>query len=161
MLRRLFVLLFLAAILFTPRVNAFNLGYHAAPFPPGVRASLAISPHHVGAPVLFGLEGVADAAEDMGVDPAHVAEKVAAVSLPAFDPAAFAARLASYWPLLLFLLPSLITALTPYPKAGGVVKVLSFVLNLGSVLVHKDSPGTLKAPLVQSQDPETMQGRLS
>ncbi len=153
--------LFLLALLLSSPVHAAGLGIHAAPFPPLSHASLAISPHRMGPAVLMGLEGDADAAEDAGVDPAAKAEKDAAVALPAFDAAKFAARLASYWPLLLFLLPSLITALTPYPKAGGVVKVLSFVLNLGSVLTHKDSPGTLKAPLVQSQDPETAQGKLS
>ncbi len=83
-MRSLFVLLFLAAILFTPRVNAFNLGVHAAPFPAlSPHIALAISPHVLGAPVLFGLEGVADASEDMGADPAAAAEHVAALNADA------------------------------------------------------------------------------
>lgn len=55
--------------------------------------------------------------------------------------------------LVLAGLPSIITALTAYPKAGGVVKVLKTVLNVLSVLTHHDSPGTMKSPLTMSKPP--------
>jgi hypothetical protein len=51
-------------------------------------------------------------------------------------------------------IPSMITALTPYPKADGFVKVLKVFLNFLSVLTHYDSPGTMKAPLTMSKAPE-------
>ncbi len=50
-------------------------------------------------------------------------------------------------------IPSLITALTKYPQAGGVVKALQTILDLLSALTHKDSPGTLKLPLSVSTPP--------
>lgn len=50
-------------------------------------------------------------------------------------------------------LPSIITALTPYPKAGGAVKALSVVLNVLSMLTHHDSPGTMKLPFTMSKPP--------
>lgn len=50
-------------------------------------------------------------------------------------------------------IPSVITALTSYPKADGAVKVLKVLLNVLSVLTHADSPGTLKLPLTMSKRP--------
>lgn len=50
-------------------------------------------------------------------------------------------------------LPSIIVALTPYPKVDGFLKKLLQALNVVSLLTHKDSPGTLKPPFVQSQPP--------
>jgi hypothetical protein len=50
-------------------------------------------------------------------------------------------------------LPSIIVALTPYPKVDGFLKNCLKLLNVVSLLTHKDSPGTLKPPFVQSQPP--------
>ncbi len=50
-------------------------------------------------------------------------------------------------------IPSMITALTKYPKADGVVQALKFVLNMLSVLAHDDSPHTMKPPLTMSRAP--------
>lgn len=61
-----------------------------------------------------------------------------------------------YWPAVVAALPSLITALTAYPRAAGVVKVLRTLLDLASVLTHKDSAGTLKLPLTKSAQPASM-----
>jgi hypothetical protein len=55
--------------------------------------------------------------------------------------------------VLLLALPTLITGLSEYPKAAGMVSFLKVVLNLLSVLTHKDSPGTFKLPLTLSQPP--------
>lgn len=58
-------------------------------------------------------------------------------------------------PILTVVIASLVTRLTPYPKAGGVVTALRVVLDVLSVLTHKDSPGTFQLPVVQrSQPPE-------
>jgi hypothetical protein len=54
---------------------------------------------------------------------------------------------------VLVVTPSIITGLTPYPKASGVVSGLRLFLNVFSVLTHSDSPGTLKAPLTVSSPP--------
>lgn len=56
-------------------------------------------------------------------------------------------------PILTVVLASVATRLTPYPKAGGVVTALRVVLDVLSVLTHKDSPGTLQLPLVQRSKP--------
>src|SRR5712664_4374697 len=59
--------------------------------------------------------------------------------------------------ILVFLglvLPSVITGLTPYPKAKGVIPFLQLLLNIVSILTHHDSPGTFKAPLTLSKPPE-------
>lgn len=53
-------------------------------------------------------------------------------------------------------LPSLIVALTPYPVEQGVAKVILQILNVFSILTHKDSPGSLKPPVVQSKPPEVI-----
>jgi hypothetical protein len=50
-------------------------------------------------------------------------------------------------------LPSIIVAATPYPRVSAVLKKISWLLNLFSVLTHKDSPNTIKAPLTQSKPP--------
>ena len=44
------------------------------------------------------------------------------------------------------LLPSIVVAATPYPKASKALRVISHVLQFCSVLSHRDCPGTLKAP---------------
>lgn len=49
--------------------------------------------------------------------------------------------------ILFAALPSVIVGLTPNPKAAGVVKALSFALQLLSILTHKDAPGTFKLPM--------------
>ena len=70
---------------------------------------------------------------------------------------AVVAYLQASWPTWLGIavaaLPSLITALTPYPKVEGFLKQLLQILNLFSILVHKDSPSTLKLPLTFSRPP--------
>ena len=87
-----------------------------------------------------------------GVDPA---------SQPATQPAAVNAAWAwckANWPwiagALIIALPGLITALSKYPKAGGVVKALQVLLDWISVLTHKDSPNTVKLPFTKSKPPE-------
>jgi hypothetical protein len=55
--------------------------------------------------------------------------------------------------LLIAQLPSIIVALTPYPKEQGFAKQLLQFLNVFSFLAHSDSPGTLKPPGVQSSPP--------
>ena len=55
--------------------------------------------------------------------------------------------------LVVSLLPSLITGLSPYPKAAGVVSALRKLLSLLSILTHSDSPGTLKPLLVPAKMP--------
>lgn len=54
---------------------------------------------------------------------------------------------------LISLSPSIITALAPYPKEQGFAQSFFKFLNLFSVLSHKDSPSTLKAPFTQSLPP--------
>jgi hypothetical protein len=61
---------------------------------------------------------------------------------------------------LLVLIPSLITGLTPYPKAGGAISFLRLALNVLSVLSHHDSPGTFKLPLTVSKTPDSVTGRV-
>lgn len=55
--------------------------------------------------------------------------------------------------LVVSLLPSLITGLSQFPKAGGIVSVLKQVLAALSVLTHADSPGTFKLPLAPAKAP--------
>lgn len=52
------------------------------------------------------------------------------------------------------LIPSLITALTPYPKAKGLVAFLQALLDRLSIFTHYDSPGTLNWPGVRSKPPK-------
>ena len=64
----------------------------------------------------------------------------------------------AHWPVILAILvtiviPSIITPLTRYPKAKGVVYVLKVFLDILSFLQHKDSPGTWQAPLLQRSSP--------
>jgi hypothetical protein len=54
--------------------------------------------------------------------------------------------------LLASTIPSLLVALTPYPKAGKFLKALSVIGQMLSFLTHKDAPGTLKAPLTAKLD---------
>lgn len=57
--------------------------------------------------------------------------------------------------VLLLVVPSLITGLSRYPKAAGVVHWLKVALDLLSVVTHADSPGSLKVPVLQrSKSPE-------
>lgn len=71
---------------------------------------------------------------------------------------------AAHWQAQLALavtqLPSIIVALTPYPKEQGLAKKVLQVLNLLSFLVHKDSPGTLKFPFLQSPPPGVIGSKL-
>jgi hypothetical protein len=55
----------------------------------------------------------------------------------------------------LIAVPALITGLSRYPKAAGVVRMLQVFFDVFSVVVHADSPGTLKLPLTRSQPPMT------
>ena len=59
----------------------------------------------------------------------------------------------AYSSLLFVMLPSIIVALTKVqtPEANKVAGWLKYALNLLSIFTHKDSPGTLKMPLTQSQ----------
>jgi len=50
--------------------------------------------------------------------------------------------------MLVTAIPSLVVALTPYPKAKGFLRALSYVAQFLSFLTHRDSPGTLKLPFV-------------
>jgi hypothetical protein len=61
--------------------------------------------------------------------------------------------------LLITLLPSLIVAATPFPKVDGFLKGALRVVNVFSLLVHKDSPGTLKLPFVNSDAPVPVKGK--
>jgi len=53
----------------------------------------------------------------------------------------------------LMVIPAVITGLTPYPKAKGVVTALRIVMDVLSVVTHKDSPNSLKLPLQRSPAP--------
>lgn len=55
---------------------------------------------------------------------------------------------------LLAALPTLITGLSSYPRASGFVDFLKVLLNLLSLVSHRDSPGTFKAPLTISKAPD-------
>jgi hypothetical protein len=79
-------------------------------------------------------------------------------SAPASQPVAgWWLWLKAHWPMivgvLVVVLPALITALARYPRAGGVVKALQIALDVLSWLTHRDSPGTLKVPLVMRSKP--------
>jgi hypothetical protein len=50
-------------------------------------------------------------------------------------------------------LPSLVVALTRYPRASGAVSAALAVLDRLSVLAHSDSPGTVKLPVIRSEPP--------
>ena len=54
---------------------------------------------------------------------------------------------------LVALLPSIVTALSAYPKAQGFLGSVSGILDRLSVLTHHNAPGTLKAPLSRSENP--------
>lgn len=55
---------------------------------------------------------------------------------------------------LVLVLPTVITGLSKYPRAGdGLIGLLKVALSLASVVVHADSPGTFKAPLVLPERP--------
>jgi hypothetical protein len=58
--------------------------------------------------------------------------------------------------LVLVLIPSVINALLPYQRAQGAIKVLHVALDLLSILVRSDSPGTLKLPLTVSKPPTAL-----
>lgn len=58
-------------------------------------------------------------------------------------------------PIATVVVASLVTRLTPYPRAKGFVAGLQVVLDVLSVLTHRDSPGTLQLPIVhRSKAPE-------
>lgn len=81
---------------------------------------------------------------------------IAAFSFSAFFASIYAFEVLHWQGQLALILsqtPSIITALTPYPKAAGAWKTISQILNVFSLLSHRDSPNTLKAPLTQSQPP--------
>lgn len=59
--------------------------------------------------------------------------------------------------LVLSFLPSLITGLSQFPKAAGVVTVLRKVLTVLSFVSHVDQPGTFKAPLTLGAKPGQME----
>lgn len=54
---------------------------------------------------------------------------------------------------LLAAAPSIAVALTNYPKVASVWNTIAKILNVVSILAHKDSPGTLKPLFVQSKPP--------
>lgn len=54
---------------------------------------------------------------------------------------------ASPW-ILTGLLPSVLVGLTKSPKTSGIGKAISGLLQVVSVLTHKDHAGTFKLPLV-------------
>lgn len=56
-------------------------------------------------------------------------------------------------PLVVGVVSSLITGLTKYPKAGGVVAALQLFLSVFSAVTHKDAPGTFKLPLTPTTKP--------
>lgn len=59
---------------------------------------------------------------------------------------------------LALVLPSVITGLSKYPRAGdGFVGFLKLVLSLASLVTHDDSPGTFKPPLVLPERPDAAQ----
>lgn len=51
------------------------------------------------------------------------------------------------------LAPSLVTALTRYPRTASIAASVARVLDVLSVLTHRDSPGTMKAPGTRSKQP--------
>lgn len=55
--------------------------------------------------------------------------------------------------LLVTQLPSIIVALSNYPRVDGFLSTLLRILNMFSFLTHADSPHTIKAPFTQSQPP--------
>lgn len=64
---------------------------------------------------------------------------------------------AGSWPLWLGIaaavLPSLVTALTPVPKAAGWARVVVGIVDRLSVLTHADAERTVKWPLAASKLP--------
>jgi len=58
-------------------------------------------------------------------------------------------------------LPTIITALSNYPKAAGLEAVLKTILNILSIATHNDSPGTLKLPGTMSKPPAGQTATLS
>ena len=55
--------------------------------------------------------------------------------------------------LAVAILPSLVTALAPHPKAAGAARVVLGLLSRLSVLTHRDAAGTMKWPLVAGKGP--------
>ena len=62
-------------------------------------------------------------------------------------------NLAISLPLAITAVSSLLVGLTKYPKAYTLASDVMKVLNLLSLVVHADSPGSLKLPLTQSREP--------
>lgn len=60
----------------------------------------------------------------------------------------FASTVAPF--LLATLIPSIVVALTNYPKASKFLKVLSGIAQFLSVLTHRDQAGTMKMPFAMS-----------
>ena len=62
---------------------------------------------------------------------------------------------------LILIAPSITVALNPYPKLAGLWATILKILNPLSILSHKDSPNTLKAPFTQSQPPAVVGSQVS
>lgn len=77
------------------------------------------------------------------------------------DPVALEATATAWWqvwaPVAVVVLASVVTALTRYPRAAGVVPLLQVLLDLLSVLAHRDSPATTKLPGTRSPRPDSAQ----
>ena len=60
-----------------------------------------------------------------------------------------------YWLVIVVpaVLAALVTGLSPYPKAKGLVTFFQIVLDFFSVVTHKDSPKSLKLPFTRSKPP--------
>lgn len=88
--------------------------------------------------------------------PAEVLPAGAVVAPVVASPTA-GAWMAANWPwvlpLAIVVLSSLATGLSKYPRAGGVVTALRVVLDVLSVVTHKDSPGSLSVPGLRSRPP--------
>lgn len=76
-------------------------------------------------------------------------EAAAAVTWPALLLAAWPYLL----PLAIVLIASLVTRLTPYPRAAGVVTGLRVLLDVLSFLQHRDSPNTWQWPIFDRSTP--------
>lgn len=57
---------------------------------------------------------------------------------------------------LVVVLPTVITGLSKYPRAGdGLLGLLKLILSLASFVTHQDSPGTFKLPLIPPSRPDS------
>ncbi len=81
---------------------------------------------------------------------------VAAPLLAAISLGAILAAAHIWIPLAIVILSSLVTGLTTYPQASGVVGIIRRVISLLSLVQHYDSPGSLKIPLVLPAAPAVL-----